>query len=52
MKVKKKQPADDLRSVKIHKDVVKAVKENKSKSYIPIGKFFELAAMEKLKSQK
>lgn len=52
MATKKKYATDDLKSVKIHKDIVKAVREHKSKSYIPIGKFFEIAATEKLQKEK
>lgn len=50
MKSKKKEI--ELESVKIEKEVVEMVRQNKKKNYIPIGVFFKLAAIEKLKNQK
>jgi len=40
-----------LESVKIEKDIIDKVRENKKKTYIPIGEFFKIAAQEKLQSQ-
>ena len=48
MKAKKKKEIPELESVKIKKETVDLVRENKKKSYIPIGEFFHLAALEKL----
>jgi predicted GIY-YIG superfamily endonuclease len=47
-----RKPKPETEQIKIHKDILKLVKEHKLRTHIPIGKFFELAAMEKLKSQK
>ena len=51
MKGKKQVKPADLESVKIDKAIVEMVREHKKKTYIPIGEFFKLAAIEKLKSQ-
>lgn len=45
----KKKPL--LESVKIEQEVVDMVRENKKKNYVPIGEFFKLAALEKLKKE-
>jgi hypothetical protein len=47
----KKQYRDHLESVRIEGDVVDAVRKNKKKTKMPVGAFFAMAAMEKLKSQ-
>jgi hypothetical protein len=39
-------------SVRIKKSVVEKVRDNKEKTFIPIGVFFEMAAEEKLKKVK
>jgi hypothetical protein len=39
-------------SVRIKKSIVEKVRENKEKTFIPIGVFFEMAAEEKLKKSK
>lgn len=51
MKAKKKQAVRDWESVKVSKIVVEKVRKNKEETYMPIGKFFELAAEEKLKRE-
>jgi hypothetical protein len=43
---------DKYESVKIKKEIVNLVRENKKKNFIPISIFFENAAMDKLKKQK
>jgi hypothetical protein len=48
MKVKKKLKADTHESVKIKKEVVNLVREDKKVTHVPVGSFFELAAIEKL----
>lgn len=48
MKTKKVEKQPDLESVKIEREVVNLVRENKKKHDTPIGKFFKLAALEKL----
>lgn len=49
-KATKAQDAVDL--VRISKKVVEMVRKHKEKTGVNIGKFFEMAAIEKLKSQK
>jgi len=51
MKLKKQNKKIILESIKIEKEVVDLVRENKKKNYIPIGEFFKLAALKELKSQ-
>jgi hypothetical protein len=41
-----------LKSIKVDESVWKLVKENKDKTYLPIGVFFEEAAKEKLENQR
>lgn len=43
--------ADPTTSVKIDTKVYEKVKRNKKKTKIPIGKYFEMAAMEKLNKE-
>lgn len=45
---KKKIKAETTESVKLKKEIVSMVREDKKKTRVPIGAFFELAAMEKL----
>lgn len=52
MKSKKPPIKRDWESVKISKTIVEMVRENKRKTFMPIGVFFEEAAKEKLKQQK
>lgn len=42
---------DDYCVVKLSKTVIEKVRANKKLTYMPIGKFFEIAAEEKLKSE-
>jgi len=42
---------DNQISVRIDREVVEAVQKNKEKTFIPVGKFFGMAAMEKLQNQ-
>ena len=37
--------------MRIDREVVEAVQKNKEKTFIPVGKFFGMAAMEKLQNQ-
>jgi hypothetical protein len=48
MKLKKKDPNEGIAVVRIDKKVVQMVRDHKKKTYIPIGEFFRLAALEKL----
>lgn len=48
---KKKYVKESQISVRIDRDVVEAVQKNKEKTFVPVGKFFGMAAMEKLQSQ-
>jgi hypothetical protein len=50
MKSKAKEKKVELESVKIDQSIVDLVRQHKKKTYIPIGEFFKLAAIEKLKS--
>jgi len=45
MKQAKKEKKVALESVKIEQEVVNLVRQNKKKTYIPIGEFFKIAAM-------
>lgn len=45
---KKKVKREDYESVKIKTHVVNLVREDKKKTRVPVGAFFELAALEKL----
>lgn len=47
-----KRNADGTRSVKIKASIVDKVERDKNKTGVSIGKFFEIAAEEKLKKQK
>lgn len=49
---KKPPKKKEYESVKIEKSVVDLVRSIKAKSYIPIGVFFEIAAIEKAKKMK
>lgn len=49
MKVKKKTKKEELESVKMRKSIVDLVRDNKEKTRVPIGAFFEQLAIEKLK---
>jgi hypothetical protein len=51
MKSKKQIKKPILESIKIEKEVVDLVRENKKKTYMPIGEFFKLAAMKMLQSK-
>lgn len=42
----------DTESVKIKREIVNLVRKDKETSGIPIGKFFEIAAVEKLSKSK
>ena len=48
----KKKIKDTHESVKIRKEVVSMVREDKKKTNVSISGFFELAALEKLKKPK
>ncbi len=49
---KKKIKPVEYESVKIKKDIVDMVREDKKKTRVPISAFFELAATEKLNKPK
>ncbi len=52
-KANKAKPKIETTSpVRIDIEIVNLVRANKSVSGVPVGKFFELAAIEKLKKQK
>ncbi len=42
----------EYESVKIKKEIVNLVRENKKKNFVPISIFFENAAVKELKKQK
>lgn len=46
--LKKKPNTGTTESVKLKTEIVNLVREDKKKTRVPIGAFFELAAMEKL----
>lgn len=52
MSSKKKEKRAVLESVKIDGSVVDLVRKRKETHYTPIGKFFEIAALEKLQKEK
>lgn len=52
MSSKKKEKKAVLESVKIDGSVVDLVRKRKETHYTPIGKFFEIAALEKLQKEK
>jgi hypothetical protein len=52
MQKETKSDKPEYESVKIAKSVVDLVRDNKKKTYMPIGIFFEQAAIEKLKKAK
>lgn len=49
---KKKELKIEYESVKINKEIVDMVRDNKKKTYVPISIFFENAAKKELKTQK
>lgn len=49
---KNKDKPKVLKSIKVDENVWKLVKDHKGKTYLPIGVFFEEAAMEKLQKLK
>lgn len=52
MSSKKKEKKSVLESVKIDGGVVDLVRDRKKTHFTPIGKFFEIAALEKLQKEK
>lgn len=48
MKSKKRDTNAGIAVVRVDKKVVQMVREHKKKTYMPIGEFFKLAALEKL----
>lgn len=52
MKSKKQDKKPVLESVKIEQDIVNLVRQHKKETYVPIGEFFKLAAIEKLQKEK
>jgi hypothetical protein len=49
MKAKQKTKPDRYESVKVKKEIVNLVREDKEKTGVAIGSFFGLAAIDKLK---
>lgn len=51
MKKKEEKSPTDFETIKIKRRIVEKVRDNKEKTGVPIGTFFELAAEEKLKTK-